>query len=1539
MSFRTREEFFAYMYRVLLVGSALVVLVGIFWAKYVYAQTIFWDGGGDTGSCGAGNENNWSCAQNWSGDVAPGSSDIARFTTTSVKDAIIDPSFGGSVLGIEIQSGYTGMITQNRSMTIGTSDFSIADGAYVVASNTIDFNDAFSQTGGTFVAGSTTMFIAGSLTQSAGTFLHNSSTITLDGSGTQTFNINASLTLANVTISKGSSSGFVVTSGDTIIVTGTLALTDGAINSGGTLFAEGPISGSATFDGGTGDFIVSTTAANTHTMPSGMTLPGMILSATNTTFVFSGTATTTFEIASRLEAGTIQTNASNVDFLATYTQTSGTYSGGDGYDLFRGNYALSGGAFSPEGNYAQFRLDVTITGGTFSAQGARFLDIGDDLNISTGSPIVVAPSTTIFLAGDFIQTAGTFYHGNSTLVFDGALGSTWNTNPGITFSSVTVNETGGSVTVSVGATATVTGTLRLLDGSLTISGTMEAQGNIYQGSGFGNSIGTLTINGTANQTFYGDATPNSGDLPGININKTGGYLTLGGGSTSSTFRMDGIDWTYTAGNVPASSSTLYFGGVNTNANLDGQGSSTGTMPFSNLVIGGGSVTLTGELDVDGNLTVSSTAPFSAGTNRINVGGDWRNTTGTFSFSAGQIVQFDGGNQTLYGSSTFYHFVKTVSSSATLTFPTGSTTVIFGKLNLQGASGNLLSIRSNSSGTQSRIFRAGTSTAAFLNVQDNYNVASTSIVAYDSTNAGNNTGWIFPSSNNDPTVASLSLSAARDGTGYVTVQFTADDADDNMLRVKVEYKSGTCASYTSQATTTLASAVTATYGQSDIVINNSSSTGFQVGNVTTTPGANTVTLTWRSKTDTPTADGTHCVFVTANDQTASSTIASTTVTLDNVAPTTPGNLRVGSTSTRQAYLAFGSQSSDTNFSEYRIYYTTSSAGATQNHTPHTSTTDSNLGSASYGGATSTRVANLATSTQYAANIWAHDTYGNVTTGTTEIAFYTLVNPPTDMSISNVDSRNATIAWSTNNNPAGVEFYVADAANSSRNSGWITVATYQFTDLTPETSYTFTVKARNGDGVETSSISGSTQTTVASNPSGQSASQSSSPPPPQPPPTQPPPPSQPLPPPPPAPVPPPPSQSSSTTQPPPPPRPRPPIPQPSPQPSPSLPTTIPPPPSFSPAQPSPTPIPAPVISSPETGPPPDPVIEAIGDLKRIVAGSMGAGVSIAAGITDRFPFFGKLREIMDTPAVEEGTANVVAPVSLLLVMAAVLPSLWDTAVPLLRFFLFQPFFFFALRKRSAWGEVYDSMKKLPVELAIVRLLDDSTGRVVQTRVTDRAGRYFFLADIGEYRIAVDKDSYTFPSTLLAGVKVDGRLADLYAGETLSATEERTFIAPNIPIDPVGVDKTPARILVARRLRRLQYAVVAAGIVVAALSLAIVPAWQVFLILLGHLLLYFLFVRYVLPRAAKGWGVVSDAVSQAPVGRAIARLFSKEYDKLVDTQLTDSKGRYAFLAGPNDYYVVFEKEGYQKRRSRDILLKWGKREPVIVKEDAPLRPESPA
>ncbi|MDH3326099.1 MAG: hypothetical protein OEM38_05200, partial [Gammaproteobacteria bacterium] len=115
---------------------------------------------------------------------------------------------------------------------------------------------------------------------------------------------------------------------------------------------------------------------------------------------------------------------------------------------------------------------------------------------------------------------------------------------------------------------------------------------------------------------------------------------------------------------------------------------------------------------------------TAEANAINVSGYWINSaTGTGTFVPGtSTVTFNGLAQSIAGSSTFYILNKTTTTADTLTFAAGSTQTIVagGAITLTGATGQLLSLRSDAASTARwglTVPDSANKTIQYIDVQD------------------------------------------------------------------------------------------------------------------------------------------------------------------------------------------------------------------------------------------------------------------------------------------------------------------------------------------------------------------------------------------------------------------------------------------------------------------------------------------------------------------------------------------------------------------------------------------------------------------------------------------------------------------------------------------------------------------------------------------------------------------------------------------------------------------------------------------------------
>jgi hypothetical protein len=313
-----------------------------------------------------------------------------------------------------------------------------------------------------------------------------------------------------------------------------------------------------------------------------------------------------------------------------------------------------------------------------------------------------------------------------------------------------------------------------------------------------------------------------------------------------------------------------------------------------------------------------------------------------------------------------------------------------------------------------------------------------------------------------------------------------------------------------------------------------------------------------------------------------------------------------------------------------------------------------------------------------------------------------------------------------------------------------------------------------------------------------------------------------------------------------------------------------------------------------------------------------------------------DIAANPQVQETMTTVVAPsVVGVVAVGTVAVVSWANIIPLLQLLFLQPLVFFGnRRKREAWGQIYNSLNKLPVDLATVRLINNESGRVIQSKVTDNQGRYAFVINPGTYRIQVLKNNFIFPSELLKDAQNDGKKIDIYHGEAISVSEKEAIITANIPLDPVGEHMTPTRIRLQRAVHNGQMIIWWVGLFINAAAIYFSPRWYLWILLALQFVFYALLRYMAAPAKIKSWGIVYDITNKQPVERAIARLFSLQFNKLVASQITDSKGRYYFLAGDNEYFITYEHPRFNPQKTATIDLKGRPTEAINV--DIGLHPQ---
>lgn len=298
---------------------------------------------------------------------------------------------------------------------------------------------------------------------------------------------------------------------------------------------------------------------STYTTAAGEihTIGGSLIAQSGATYDAS-TATTTFTTTGA--ARTIDINDGsfyNISFTGSgswsivdnlldvhsFYQTSGTLTHAtSGTTTVSGYWNTSGGSFDINDSLMIFdgvsSNNTVVFGGSDVAE-LRFTGSGswvmNDINATATKQVLLQsggltlPSGSLWVEGDFLNTAGTITHNNSLLII--ATSSTANLQAsssslyGVTF-------TGGGTYAMLDENLALLDTLTLIDGSLTLaSGTLSIGGSFLTSGGtFDHASGTILFNSAAGTE---NITPGASNFAYVQFGSAGGDWTITGNATTT----------------------------------------------------------------------------------------------------------------------------------------------------------------------------------------------------------------------------------------------------------------------------------------------------------------------------------------------------------------------------------------------------------------------------------------------------------------------------------------------------------------------------------------------------------------------------------------------------------------------------------------------------------------------------------------------------------------------------------------------------------------------------------------------------------------------------------------------------------------------------------------------------------------------------------------------------------------------------------------------------------------------------------------------
>ena len=618
------------------------------------------------------------------------------FTASGLDGAM---TLAGSSIGLTVSGSLTFQATNFSATYTSVTTFAATTTGKTVTTNGVEFAGAvtFNGVGGGWTLGSafscganTLTLTNGTLNTSASNYSVTASQIQSSNSNARTLTLNASTVSLNNIFSATTSTNFTLNAGTSTI----------------TLSANGP-----TLNGG-GLTYYNVSFTRTASTTSQVTITG-----TNT---FTNLTFSTPAAAARNEINI----GANQTITGTLTATGAN-----------GNQRL------------WFDTDAIGTSRTLTCAAIAAMTDVDFIDITIAGAVGTLSGTRLGDCG-----------GNSGITFVAGTNKYWNLPAGGNWSDTAwATSSGGAVVntnfplpqdtaiienANLNASATITLDVGFNLSSLNASGRTSAMtfatgttapylcGNFSYGSG-------VTTTGTGAFTFTNRSTKtlNSGGVTftqpmTINAPSGGIQLLTNNLTLGSTLRT-----TLTNGTIDLNGLVFSSGLFST---------ATGT---KNITFNGGTFAISGTSTTAWNNAVPTGFTTTAGTG-----------TGTLSMTSASAKTFVGGGSTynctlnqggagtltISGSNTFTSITNTVQPNQ-ITFTAGTTNT-FTNFSLAGTTGNLITLRSSSAGTQYTLSdAAGITTVSNLDIQDSIATGGATWRApsnFGNVNSGNNTGWSF-----------------------------------------------------------------------------------------------------------------------------------------------------------------------------------------------------------------------------------------------------------------------------------------------------------------------------------------------------------------------------------------------------------------------------------------------------------------------------------------------------------------------------------------------------------------------------------------------------------------------------------------------------------------------------------------------------------------------------------------------------------------------------------------------------------------------------
>jgi uncharacterized delta-60 repeat protein len=241
----------------------------------------------------------------------------------------------------------------------------------------------------------------------------------------------------------------------------------------------------------------------------------------------------------------------------------------------------------------------------------------------------------------------------------------------------------------------------------------------------------------------------------------------------------------------------------------------------------------------------------------------------------------------------------------------------------------------------------------------------------------------------------------------------------------------------------------------------------------------------------------------------------------------------------------------------------------------------------------------------------------------------------------------------------------------------------------------------------------------------------------------------------------------------------------------------------------------------------------------------------------------------------------------------------------------------RKEKDWGVVYDANSGAPLSFTQVQIVDKKTGKVKETKITDKHGTYYFLASPGSYVLKCFKNGYKMVSSDQKN-KLKAFYGNSYFGGKIER-EKNSKIYYDIPLVKKGESFTQ-KLSTQEKLAFIATLAFWIGLAVNLTVVFTAPSVLNWLILIAYI--YLVFVRHIMI-GGKEWGIVLNS-NNKPMPFTVIKLIDSNKNQMYARAVSDEKGRYMMIGKPGKYSLEGSANG-ERLSFKPSLLSIRKRKAI--------------